>query len=151
MFKKILLATDFSDASETAKWLTEELVGDTGRFDLMVLTVFNQGEELPEEGVFLPSDLALAHEVKKFRAEREEALIDYCRALKNRGIAADRTILEGVPSERILEFAVAWGAEVIVIGATGQSSSREMSLGKTAEALLRHSTIPVLVAAHRPR
>jgi nucleotide-binding universal stress UspA family protein len=149
MFAKILLATDFSEASETAKWLTEELVGTGQAVELLVLTVFDPGDELPREGVFLPSDQAEEHELRKFYAEREELLVDYCRALKNRGIAAERRILEGDPTETILRFAREWGAGLIVIGATGKSSAREMTLGKTAEALLKRATVPVLVAAHR--
>jgi len=149
MFKKILLATDFSEPAETAKWLTEKLVANGGNVDLTVLTVFDAKDELPREGVFLPSDKAEQHELKKFYAEREEALVDYCRQLKNRGIKCDQVIREGDPTATIMKFAREWGADVIVIGATGRSSAREMTLGSTADAILRRSTVPVLVAAHR--
>lgn len=151
MFKRILLATDFSEAAETAKWLTEKLVEGGGSADLMVLTVFNPKDEWPREGVFLVSDRAEEHERKKFFLEREEALVDYGRDLKNRGILADHKILEGEPTESILRFAAEWEADVVVIGATGKSSGREMTLGKTAESILKRSLVPVLVAAHRAR
>jgi len=151
MFKRILLATDFSEAAQTAKWLTEELVQGGGPADLMVLIVFNPKDEWPREGVFLVSHQAEEHERKKFLLEREEALVDYGRDLKNRGILADHRILEGDPTESILRFASEWGADVVVIGATGKSSGREMTLGKTALAILKCSTVPVLVAAHRAR
>jgi nucleotide-binding universal stress UspA family protein len=148
MFKKILLATDFSEAAETAKWLTETLAEGGEGLDLTVLTVLDPEQELPEEGVFLPSDQAEAHERKKLRVEREEALVDYCHALKGRGIPAAQEVREGRPAEVIIEFAREWGADVIVIGAVGKSSAREQSLGKTAQDILKRSTVPVLVAAH---
>jgi nucleotide-binding universal stress UspA family protein len=149
MFKKILLATDFSEAADTAKWLTQTLAEGGDGIDLTVLTVLDPEQELPEEGVFLPSDQAEAHERKKLRVEREEALVDYCRALKGRGIASAQEVREGHPAEVIIDFARAWGADVIVIGAVGRSSGRERSLGKTAHDILKRSTVPVLVAAHR--
>ena len=149
MFKKILLATDFSEAAETAKWLTETLVEGGEGTDLTVLTVLDPLQELPEEGVFLPSDRAEAHERKKLRVEREEALVDYCHGLKGRGIAAAQEVREGNPASGIIDFARQWGADVIVIGAVGRSSTREKTLGKTAHEILKRSTVPVLVAAHR--
>lgn len=151
MFQRILLATDFSESAQTAKWLTEKLMAGVRPADLVVLTVFDPRDEWPREGVFLVSDQVEAHERKKFFLEREEALVDFGRDLKNRGILADHKILEGDPTESILKFATEWRADVIVLGATGRSSGREMTLGKTAEAILKRSTVPVLVAAHRAR
>ena len=150
MFKRIVLATDFSEAAETARQLTERLVSDVSGVDLAVLTVFDPRDELPREGVFLPSNLAEEHELKKFYAEREEAMVDYCRQLKNRGIPAEQVVREGEPAKTIREFATSWRADLIVIGATGKSSATDQTLGSTADTLLRHSHIPVLVAAHTP-
>lgn len=149
MFKRIVLATDFSEPAETARKLTEKLVSDCNlNPDLAVLTVFDPKDELPKEGVFLPSQLAEEHELKKFYAELGEALVDYCRQIKNRGIAAEQIIREGEPARTIREFATSWQADLIIIGATGRSSGTDRSIGSTADYLLRHSTIPVLVAAH---
>jgi nucleotide-binding universal stress UspA family protein len=151
MFKRILLATDFSEAADTAKWLTETLMDGGGAPELLVVTVLEWSREWPEEGLFVVSDRALEHERKKFTVEREEALVGYMRSLKNRGIAALHRILEGDPTERILWCASDWKADLLVLGATGRSSGRERNLGKTAHAILRRSTVPVLVAAHRER
>ncbi len=47
--------------------------------------------------------------------------------------------------ERIVTEALRWNAELIVIGTHGRRGMRRLVLGSTAEGVVRHATIPVLL------
>ena len=60
---------------------------------------------------------------------------------KRKGVAAEGEILEGKPQRRILEFAGARGARLVVIGSRGRRFGRSVSKG-----VIRASERPVVVA-----
>ncbi|XVJ66356.1 MAG: universal stress protein [Lacibacter sp.] len=51
----------------------------------------------------------------------------------------------GDPKEDIIEYAIESKASIIVIGTHGRTGLSHMVLGSTAEYIIRHSPIPVLV------
>lgn len=54
-------------------------------------------------------------------------------------------VVEGKTSEAILQFAVAYGADLIVMGAQSHNGLEKMIMGDVVAAVLRHTAIPLLI------
>lgn len=52
---------------------------------------------------------------------------------------------EGIPREEIINTAVEWNADLIVIGTHGRTGLEHLLMGSVAEYIVRHSSIPVMV------
>ncbi len=60
-------------------------------------------------------------------------------------------LVEGNPSREIIKAATEWKADLLVLGTHGRSGISRAFLGSTAEAVLRHSQIPVLAVRAAPQ
>ena len=54
-------------------------------------------------------------------------------------------IVEGRPAEMILQAAIGWKADLIVVGSHGRGGLKRLALGSIAELVMRHAPCPVLV------
>jgi nucleotide-binding universal stress UspA family protein len=52
---------------------------------------------------------------------------------------------EGDPREEIIAVANEWGANIIVLGTHGRTGLTHLLMGSTAEYVVRHSKVPVMV------
>jgi len=68
---------------------------------------------------------------------------------KDRDIAAETVVVEGGPSESMLELARTRDADLIAIGTNGRRGLDKMLLGSVAEGVLRTAPVPVLVVRAR--
>ena len=71
------------------------------------------------------------------------------------GVAVDAVLLESFAarvSDLVVEQALGWKADLIVIGTHGRRGVRRMLLGSDAEQILRQAPVPVLLvrAAQAP-
>jgi nucleotide-binding universal stress UspA family protein len=53
--------------------------------------------------------------------------------------------LEGTPQKEIINKAIEWNADLIVMGTHGRTGLEHLLMGSVAEYIIRHSPIPVLV------
>lgn len=65
--------------------------------------------------------------------------------LRSHGLMAATQVIEGSVAETILESAVHLNADTIVVGSNGHNRLRSLFMGSVTDALLRRSTVPVLV------
>ncbi|MCT3744681.1 universal stress protein [Elizabethkingia anophelis] len=56
---------------------------------------------------------------------------------------------EGLPQEEILNTAKEWKADLIVMGTHGRTGIMNLLMGSTAEYVMKHTTIPVMIAPHK--
>lgn len=70
---------------------------------------------------------------------------ELCRKLDGH---VQEIILHGHVTERILQYAGQFGADLIVVGTHGRKGVRRAVLGSTCENILRSSPIPVLAVRH---
>ena len=133
----MLFATDGSEAADAAaKWLAVLPLPPNAR--ALVLTV----QELPPSPLDIPT-------VRDF----QRALIDEARHTAGRAAATLRErfgtietrVMTGDPRERIVDVAVDWDANLIVVGARGLSAMASALLGSVSLAVVRHAPCPVLV------
>jgi nucleotide-binding universal stress UspA family protein len=133
MFKKIVIATDLSPASnifcECAASLKQ--VGPESVWLIHVCNVRDVG--------------GLAED---FRQEHIAQIAKQAALLKKHGLAVTSEITEGIPFVEINREATKKKASLIVVGSHGEGLLKEMLLGSTAFEVVRQATHPVLVFRH---
>jgi nucleotide-binding universal stress UspA family protein len=135
--KKILVATDGSPASAAAEAAAIDLCVDYGAELVVVHCWRAPGDWLgqPYYTHAVARELAIARAVLARPMELAELW----------GVPAEAELVEGAPVEHILEIAETHGAELVVVGARGTNPLERLFVGSVSAAVIRHSSIPVLV------
>lgn len=81
--------------------------------------------------------------------EQHRALQGYAEEMRAAGIDATALLVQGPIAETILSQAASVQAELIIMGTHGRSAVFEIVVGGTSHAVLRNSTIPVLLVPVR--
>jgi nucleotide-binding universal stress UspA family protein len=143
--KKILVATDFGDASDSAlrygRVLTRSFNGE-----LYVLHVVdNQFTRAMDFYGHLAIPLENQDELEESLREQTEALLD---EEDRRDLHARAVMTTGSPAEAIVEYARAHAIDLIVMGTHGREGVGHLLMGSTAERVVRRSPCPVLTLHH---
>lgn len=139
--KRILMASDFSEASDLAAAeaiALAELVG--ARLDWThVIDTSLESTPLFEDrpAVRSPLDQARRLVAMKLDTWRNRAM--------DRGIESDAIGLEGEPARAILAHAASLGVDLIVVGSHGHGALLTALLGSIAERIVRDATCSVLI------
>ena len=134
--KKILVAYDLSDVSRMAWRHARALAARCGAaLEVVYVKPWQMGVDLMP-----PLDLT-AGEVQAHLAKIHLEV----------GSGPAITVLSGDPAERILGFSRLHRTDMIVVGTHGRNGLRRALLGSTAEAVVRGSRVPVLIACGRVR
>ena len=144
MFKRILLATDGSPASDHAA----EMAVSLARLHGASLTGLYVVDPYPYLGIGETNPMGFE---AYMNAAREHATGSLSRlaALCERQqppLALEQRIVEDVSAvEGILRTAKDEGCDLIVVGSHGRSGLSRLMLGSVASKIVAHSTVPVLV------
>ena len=84
-------------------------------------------------------------ELDELEASGKELLEATTARVRAAGLQVDATLRDGVPSAVILDTAKRSDCDLIVMGTHGRHGVARVFLGSCAEAVLRESTVPVLV------
>jgi nucleotide-binding universal stress UspA family protein len=137
--KVILSPVDFSKGSDRAVEQAAILAKALGA-NVELLHVYQLPALALPDGVMVgTTDFAA-----KLRSHAHEALDLHRERLAVDGVHASCQLIEGSPLETILARAKESGASMIVLGTHGRSGFKRFALGSTAEAVVRHATVPVL-------
>ncbi len=139
--KKLLLATDLTDASASA---TDEAFELASRLDaaLLVVSVIDPGSLLLPGGRFR----VRVDQVRERREKLAQGLVERGRAA---GIEVSFLIWTGDPGDMIIEAAEAEHADMILVGSHGRGAVGRLFLGSVSEHVVRNAPCPVLVV--RPK
>src|ERR1043166_6458386 len=77
--------------------------------------------------------------------EIEEYLKALASSLESKGASVDTAILKGDPAAEIVRRAIEGGFHLIAMCSRGKTGLKRLILGSVAEAVLRRSTVPVLI------
>ena len=140
-YKKILFATDFSPASETALQYATSLARDSG-----ALLLIAHIEELPMP--YAGGEMYFAQpeypnpEVKKML----EAIVP-----PDKSVRYEHRLVMGTAADDIVRVADEEGVDLIVIGTHGRTGLMRVLMGSVAESVMRLATGPVLTVkqAHK--
>ena len=146
MSMKVLVAIDGSVHSEAAiaevarrPWPAET--------EILVLTVIHASAPLlPDPSLALTA--VYVQQTQDLRKRAPELVARACEQLRHS--APDLTVLttieEGIPKEIIVDTALAWNADLIIVGSRGHSRIRSLLLGSVALGVLTDAPCSVLVA-----
>ena len=134
--KTVVVATDFLESSTHAAKLALDLLGITGTLYLayvdLPVELFPGGFALPGESRF-PGDAAA----------RFGRLVGELGA--HPGVRVEQTVLSGIPTNEIIEFARRVGADLIAAGTHSHSRLDRLLLGSVATGLVRNAPCGVMI------
>jgi nucleotide-binding universal stress UspA family protein len=146
--KDILVATDFSDASETALTYGRHLSRTFGA-TLHVLHVVDNviGRFAADaDPVLLPG---LQHQLENTGEKRLIAALDDADRNELRAKAVVR--MSAAPAVAIVQYAKEAGVDLIIVGTHGRGAIAHMLMGSVAERVVRTAQCPVLTVRHPER
>lgn len=148
MATRILLATDFSDASEEA---TRQAHAIAAR-DRAVLGICHEIPEALRESAQVPPWLqSQLPDQAEVRRQAKIALERRAIELTHGGVQKVEAFLEdGEGHAAIVKRAEAFGADLVVVGSHGRTGLARLVLGSVAEKVVRHAPCAVLVARKGP-
>ncbi len=147
MFRRVLLATDFSAQAEAAyPWAARLAVSNGG---LVVLLHALEDDLVATAPVFAhymaPGALDIGHYREEFRRGAEKALAAAADKVRALGARVEPVMAEsGKPAQAIVEAALERSCSVIVIATHGRGGLAHLLLGSTAEKVVRIAKVPVL-------
>jgi nucleotide-binding universal stress UspA family protein len=144
MFKKILVPVDGSAPSDAAVKLALRLAHDqdANLVFLHVSEVAKIAAMISSTAVCVDPSPALDAEL----AAGQDALSRAETNARTSAIPAESILVEGASADSIVKTAKRNGADLIVMGSHGRGGIQRALLGSVAEGVLRHSSVPVLVA-----
>lgn len=145
VFSRMLIAIDGSPCSENAAKKGIELA-TTLQIPLALFSVIDRSQEI------IPTDL----EVKPIQTGtflEEQAgknIRDIIQKYVPRSMEGNihQVLTEGLPREEILRKLKDWNADILIVGTHGRKGLAHFLLGSTAEYLVRHAKVPVLVVPY---
>ncbi len=142
--KKIILATDFSDASREAGFHAM-LLAQTYNAELKALHVFEPRPfGIPYHK--LKKDGQIDEDPEKTRQRGKTMLKELADSFH---VKADTIFAEGDPGHEIVRVAEELNADLIVLGTHGYTGWKRFALGSVAELVVRHAPCAVLTV--RPK
>ncbi len=139
--RRLLLATDLSEASEAA---TDEAFELAKRLEasLLVVSVIDPGSLLLPGGRFR----ARVDQVRERREQQAQFLVERGRT---EGVDVSFLVWTGDPGDMIVEAAEAEHVDMVLVGSHGRGAVGRFFLGSVSEHVVRHAPCPVLVV--RPK
>jgi nucleotide-binding universal stress UspA family protein len=149
MFEKILVCLDGSPlAEEILPYVTAESRHFT---KIVLLRVVNPpvvdlplgvpGAELGP----LQTKTMLKHFRDTLTKDAPDYLEKQAAPLREKGLEVETAVLEGTPAKTIIDYAAENGVTMLAIATHGHGGLREITVGSTAEYILKHSGLPVLM------
>lgn len=136
----ILVATDFSEASQAALKMGSSMAQDTGARLLIVHVespeLIYGGEEL--DGMVQPLENPAAKQLLEQLHPADPT------------VAHEHHLLIGSAAEEIVRFAEQQSANLIIVGTHGRSGAMRLLLGSVAESIVRRAPCPVLTVKATP-
>jgi nucleotide-binding universal stress UspA family protein len=144
--RKVLVATDFSDASARALDYAIALANPGAAVTLVyvhLLPVPTWAEPDAPGPTWMPAE-------PHIREETMERLRAFGAPAQAAGLPVKTILLEGLPADVILAQATALRPDLIAMGTHGRRGFDRWLMGSTAERVVRLSKVPVLVASAQP-
>ncbi|HEX9201115.1 MAG TPA: universal stress protein [Acidobacteriaceae bacterium] len=141
-FQRLLVATDFSAASQAAFRTALDTCTSLGA-SLLLLHVFEYSEMAP------PETGGLLLELQGIRQQCQDDLHELCHQAGRAGVKCETMLEDGIASSRILDVIAAKQIDLAVLGTNALHGFERLVFGSTAETVLRKSPCPVLTVGPR--
>ena len=146
LLKKVLVATDFGPASESALRYAQALARGFGA-ELQVLHVVENILARAIDGYgYAAISPEVQLDVERAGRQQTEALLSDEDRRELNAVAA--TITSNSPADAIVEYARKNGIDLIVMGTHGRGTIGHLFMGNVAERVVRVAPCPVLTVRH---
>lgn len=146
MVAPLLLAVDFSPSSRVALAAAQAMAVDL-HAPIVLVHALDSATPTIDWKATAPSSSARFEALDQGESARLAS--EWAETLRAAGIAVDVVVRPGCAAELAVEEAKARGCAFIVVGTAGLSGVRGWLMGSVAQAVLRHSPVPVLVVPTR--
>jgi nucleotide-binding universal stress UspA family protein len=140
MYKRALVPLDGSVVAETVIPFLLEIAGPLD-MEVVLLRVNQPVAPIVIEG----ARSVQVEDLEARRIDAEEYLAPIAVELRAKGIRVDTRVHRGLPAEEIAAAAKEEGADLIAMSTHGRSGLGRLLFGSVAEAVLRHSDVPVFL------
>jgi nucleotide-binding universal stress UspA family protein len=140
--KKVLVATDFAPASESALRYGRALAGGFGAALHVLHVVDNIFVRAAEGYGYASIPPQVQQELERAGSMQTEALLDDEDRRELHAVAA--TVTSNSPADAIVAYARDHGVDLIVMGTHGRGALAHLLLGNVAERVVRMAPCPVL-------
>lgn len=137
MYERIIIPTDGSEPSKEAVKQALEIAKATGAKALALYVIDTTAF------MSVPPDSLTADISSILNKEAHESVNYVVREGKKMGVYVEEKIVEGIPSEQIIENANP--KDLIVIGTKGRTGFAKIILGSVTENVVHHAKCPVMV------
>jgi len=151
LFKKIILATDFSDTSKDAGYHALVLA-QTFKAELKALHVFDISAWNVPTRYYLdlePVGPEFDEVVEGFEESRQRGKDSLKKLVESFDLEVETIFTEGDPGHQIVRIAEEHNADLIVLGTHGYTGWKRFTIGSVAEFVGRHA--PCAVFTIRPK
>jgi nucleotide-binding universal stress UspA family protein len=152
MFETIIVPLDGSELAEQALDRAAELAAKVKARVVLVQAVESLAQRMTSPPAVMESPAAAAASVEILQeaidAEKEQAehyLAGVRDKLTARGLQAEAYVGEGAASDVILKLAQDKQSDLIVMSTHGRGGLGRLVFGSVADAILRHSQVPVML------
>jgi nucleotide-binding universal stress UspA family protein len=142
MFGKILVCLDGSSLSEQIVPYATEVARRFGSrvVLLQVLQIPSSLAAASAQG----AENVIEEELRRLSYEAHQYLEGIATQMKDKGVTAEVSVIEGTPGDAIVEYASQSGIELIVVATHGRKNIDRLVFGSVADHVMRHTFIPVL-------
>ena len=145
MYKKMLVPLDGSELSECSLEHAKIVAVACQCPEVILLQVIEPDPQVIDIGV--SSERWYRDAQTKVQTEVEKYVSQVASKLKKDGLNAKGVVVKGRAADEILDYATKKKVDIIVMSTHGRSGVSRWVIGSVADKVLRHSSIPVLVAA----
>jgi nucleotide-binding universal stress UspA family protein len=147
--KNILVATDFSDASDAAVLYGRQFAAAHGATMHLLHVVGSVAGDMAASVGMGPSLGTLQLEVE---ADAERRLNAIAKADRDHGIVVRTSAISSSPiAATILDYAASEHIDLIIVGTHGRTGFAYFFMGSVAQQVVRRATCPVLTVRHPER
>jgi nucleotide-binding universal stress UspA family protein len=139
LYRNIVIATDGSENSQRAISQGIEIAKLSGATVHALYVVDSTSFSS------IPMDAGWEAMYEILRGEGEKAISEVKERGEASGVEVREVLLEGHPSNEIINFAEKNNADLIVVGTLGKTGLDRFLMGSVAEKIVRGSKVPVLV------
>ena len=151
LYKRIILATDFSDTSKEASYYALQLA-QTYKAELKALHVFDTSawDVSPSYYFNIESKKSkldrVLEDTQRIPQREKKALKELAKSFD---LEIETIFIEGTAGEEIVHYAEETNADLLVLGTHGYKGWERFTLGSVAAFLVRYAPCAVLTIRHR--
>jgi nucleotide-binding universal stress UspA family protein len=142
--KRVLMPVDFSPRDAAAAHYVQQLFRKSP-FETILLHVVPPPDY---EAAVLEAGGPILQELMDTRRKLAQDRLNSTCLAEFAGMPVERVLLEGFPSEQIVEYAASRGVDLIVLPTHGYGPFRRFLLGSVTSKVLHDARCPVLTGAH---